>query len=48
MAPAVMISGGQVVWNKWHQKREEKTDLAAAQDEADHADAQMKNGIRDV
>ena len=35
----VMISGGQVVGNKWHQKRDKKTDLAAAEDDADHADA---------
>ena len=35
----VIISVGQVVGNKWHQKRDKKTDLAAAGDDADHADA---------
>ena len=43
----VMISVGQVVGNKWHQKRDKKTDLAAAEDDAfdsNDAGAQVISG----
>ena len=42
-----MTSVGQVVGDKWHQKQDNKTDLAAAEDDADHADAVDDDAVDD-